>query len=62
MKKKLGRPRKYDFTVIRKGKWVSVPTNNILACRESAKYWAELKNIEIITKTDGDNNLSIYRL
>ncbi len=59
--KKLGRPRKYDFKVIRKGKWVSVPTNNILACRESAKYWAVMKGMQIITKSDGVN-LLIYRL
>ena len=61
MKKKLGRPNKYDFKVIRKGRWVTIATDNILGCRESAKYYASLKGWEIITKSDGVN-LLIYRL
>lgn len=59
--KKIGRPNKYDFTVIRKGRWVSVATDNILSCRESARYHATSKGWDIITKSDGVN-LLIYRL
>ena len=58
---KLGRPNKYDFSVIRKGRWVSIQSDNILSCRESARYYATLKGWDIITKADGDK-LLIYRL
>jgi hypothetical protein len=49
--KKLGRPRTYDFSVIRKGKWVAIPCDNIISCRASLRYYAELHGLKVATNT-----------
>lgn len=61
MKKKLGRPTKYDFSVIRKGKWVEIVTDCVLGCRESARHYADKRGFSIVTKTK-EGKLLIYRL
>lgn len=60
-KNKAGRPKKYDFSVIRKGKWVEILSDSVLGCREAARQYSVKKGFSIVTKIK-DDKLLIYRL
>ena len=60
-KVKLGRPRKYDFSKLKKGNWVEIDCNGQESARQSLYYYAKFNNLSVFTRFE-DNKLLVYML